>query len=92
VAPEVWTAPVEQFAARYLHDWHAQGRGVYIVLWFGDVPGKNLPAHPEGLAGPKTPDDLRTMLIDGLPDNLRDVVDFYVVNVSRPAEKASPAA
>lgn len=89
--PEVWTAPVEQLAARYLHDWHAEGRGAYIVLWFGDVPGKNLPAHPDGLARPKTPDDLRTMLIDRLPENLRDVIDVYVVNVSRPAEKASPA-
>jgi hypothetical protein len=89
--PEVWTAPVEQLAARYLHDWHAEGRGAYIVLWFGDVRGKNLPAHPEGLARPKTPDDLRTMLIDRLPENLRDVIDVYVVDVSRPAEKASPA-
>lgn len=88
--PEVWTAPVEQLAARYLHDWHAKGRGAYIVLWFGDVPGKNLPAHPDGLARPKTPDDLRSMLIDRLPENLRDVIDVYVVDVSRPAEKASP--
>jgi len=89
--PEVWSAPVEQLAARYLHDWHAEGRGAYIVLWFGDVPGKNLPAHPDGLARPKTPDDLRTMLIDRLPETLRDVIDVYVVDVSRPAKKASPA-
>ena len=41
--PEVWTAPTEQLAARYTRDWHAEGRGTYIVLWFGDVPGKNLP-------------------------------------------------
>jgi len=88
--PEVWTAPVEQLAARYLHDWHAEGRGAYIVLWFGDVPGKNLPAHPDGLAPPKIPDELRTMLINRLPENLRDVIDVYVVDVSRPAEKAVP--
>lgn len=82
--PEVWTAPIEQLAARYLHDWYAEGRGAYIVLWFGDLPGKNLPAHPDGLARPKTPDDLRTMLINRLPENLRDVIDVYVVDVSRP--------
>jgi len=83
--PEVWTAPVEQLAARYLRDWHAEGRGVYIVLWFGDAPGKNLPVHPDNLARPKTPNDLRAMLIDRLPENLRDVIDVYVVDVSRPA-------
>jgi len=82
--PEVWTAPVDQLAARYLHDWHAEGRGAYIVLWFGDVPGKNLPAHPDRMERPKTPDDLRSMLIDQLPENLRDVIDVYVVDVSRP--------
>ncbi|MBL7233135.1 NACHT domain-containing protein [Komagataeibacter oboediens] len=89
--PKVWTAPVEQLAARYLHDWHAEGRGAYIVLWFGDLPGKNLPVHPDGLARPKTPDDLRTMLIDRLPENLRDVIDVYVVDVSRPDKKVSPS-
>lgn len=87
---EVWTAPVEQLAARYLHNWHAKGRGAYIVLWFGNVPTKNLPAHPDGRARPKTPDDLRTMLIDRLPENLRNVIDVYVVDVSRPAGKAAP--
>jgi len=81
--PGVWTAPTEQLAARYLRDWHAEGRGVYIVLWFGHVAGKNLPTHPDGLPRPETPDALRTMLIDRLPNNLRDVIDVYVVDVSR---------
>jgi hypothetical protein len=48
------------------------------------VPRKNLPAHPDGLARPKTPDDLRMMLINRLPENLRDVIDVYVVDVSQP--------
>ncbi|MBS1001143.1 hypothetical protein JK169_08995 [Acetobacter persici] len=90
--PEVWIAPVEQLAARYLHDWHAEGRGVYIVLWFGDVSRKNLPVHPDGLARPKTPDDLRAMLIDRLPENLRDVIDVYVVDVSSPTKKVFSSA
>jgi hypothetical protein len=82
--PEVWTAPVEQLAARYMHDWNAEGRGVYIVLWFGNVPGKNLPRHPNGLARPATPAALKAMLEDRLPSELRSVVDIYVVDVSRP--------
>jgi hypothetical protein len=80
--PEVWTAPTEQLAARYTRDWHAEGRGAYIVLWFGDVPGKNLSVHPDGLARPNTPDDLRAMLVDRLPESLRDVIDIFVINVS----------
>ncbi len=80
--PEVWTAPTEQLAARYTRDWHAEGRGTYIVLWFGDVPGKNLPIHPDGLARPNTPDDLRAMLVDRLPESLRDVIDIFVIDVS----------
>ncbi|TIL73167.1 MAG: hypothetical protein E5Y70_17530 [Mesorhizobium sp.] len=80
--PEVWTAPTEQLAARYTRDWHAEGRGAYIVLWFGDVPRKNLPAHPDGLPTPKTPDELRAMLVDRLPESLWDVIDVYVIDVS----------
>ena len=26
-----------------------KGAGVYIVLWFGDAPGKQLRARPDGL-------------------------------------------
>jgi hypothetical protein len=80
--PEVWTAPTEQLAARYTRDWHAEGRGAYIVLWFGDVPAKNLPVHPDGLARPNTPDELRAMLVDRLPESLRDVIDIFVIDVS----------
>ena len=88
--PEVWTAPTEQLAARYLRDWHAEGRGAYIVLWFGDVTGKNLPPHPDGLPRPTTPDSLRTMLVDRLPESLRDVIDIYVVDVSPLPGKSAP--
>ena len=52
---EVWDAACEQLDAKYARDWQAGGRGAYIVLWFGDVAGKNLPGHPQGLARPKTP-------------------------------------
>ena len=87
---EVWTAPTEQLAARYLRDWHAEGRGAYIVLWFGDVPGKNLPPHPKGLARPTTPEGLRMTLVDHLPESLRDVIDVYVVDVSPLPGKSAP--
>lgn len=89
--PDVWTAPVEQLAARYMHDWNAEGRGVYIVLWFGNMPGKNLPQHPAGLPRPTTPAELKSMLEDRLPDELRPMIDVHVVDVSRPASAPAPS-
>ena len=57
--PNVWDAPSDQLDANYARDWHAEGRGVYVILWFGDVPGNRLPAHPEGRERPQKPEELR---------------------------------
>jgi len=81
--PKVWVAPLEQLAAQYTRDWHAQGRGAYVVLWFGDVPRKQLPPHPSGLATPATPEALRAMLTDCIPEPIRHLIDVYVVDVTR---------
>ena len=83
---QVWDAVTEQLAARYARDWHAEGRGVFIVIWFGDAKGKRLTAHPDGLARPTTPEALRMMLLERIPEQSRDLFDVYVVDVSRPAE------
>ena len=55
---DVWNAAVGQLDALYTVDRQADGRGVYIVLWFGDVPRRNLPKHPDGLPRPRTPGEL----------------------------------
>ena len=85
---EVWNAASDQLDAHYAHEWHAQGRGVYIVLWFGNVPGKPLPAHPEGHDRPATPQALREMLIDRLPESRSTQIDIYVMDVAPPARAA----
>ena len=61
------------------------GRGVYIVLWFGNVPRKNVPKHPDGLPRPKTPGELERMLRDRLPEARRSSIDIFVIDLSRPA-------
>ncbi len=81
---DVWDAASDQLDANYTRDWHAEGRGVYVVLWFGDVPGKKMPGHPEGLERPETPEALRMMLIDRLPEARRSWIDVFVIDVSRP--------
>ena len=84
----VWDAAIDQLDAKYTVDWQADGRGVYIVLWFGNVPRKNLPPHPDGLSRPKTPEELEQMLKDRLPDARRSSIDVFVIDVSRPAGTA----
>ena len=80
---DVWDAATDQLDAKYARDWHAQGRGVYIVLWFGDASGKQLPALPDGLDRPATPESLRRMLEDRLPEEKRSLIHIYVMDVSR---------
>ena len=80
---EVWNAASDQLDAKYARDWRAQGHGVYIVLWFGDVHGKQIPRHPEGLERPATPETLRQMLIDRLPEAQRPLIDVLVIDISR---------
>lgn len=85
---KVWNAASDQLDAKYAIDWQAEGRGVYIVLWFGHVTDKQLPGHPDGLARPKTPEALRQMLVKRLPEARRALIDIFVVDVSKPMQPA----
>ena len=82
---DVWDAATEQLDALYARDWHAKGRGVYIVIWFGHAPDKQLRAHPDGLDRPNTAESLRQMLQDRLPKAKRFLIDVYVLDVSKPS-------
>ena len=86
---EVWDAAIEQLDAYYAREWRAKGRGVYIVFWFGDVCGKQLPARPDGLKRPETPEEFQSMLVERLPEERRAQIDVFVLDVVRPAEGAS---
>jgi hypothetical protein len=79
---EVWNAPSEQLIELYTKDYRANGRGSYLVLWFGPVAGKNLVAHPDGKLAPSTPQVLYQMLVDRLDPSERSRVDIIVLNVS----------
>ena len=85
---KVWNAASEQLDAYYAREWRAKGRGVYIVFWFGDARGKQLPAHPDSLQRPETPEELRSMLVERLPEERRAQIDVFVLNVAQPAQGA----
>jgi hypothetical protein len=63
---KMWDAPSEQLIELYTKDYRANGRGIYLVLWFGPAAGKNLVSHPDGKLRPGTPEELRQMLLDRL--------------------------
>lgn len=85
--PDVWDASTVQLSDKYGRDWRALGRGIYLVLWFGKVAGKNLRRHPDGLLTPKTPSELRSMLEARLTAAERSRIDIVVLDVSSPATK-----
>lgn len=85
---ELWSAAIDQLDTKYAVDWQAEGRGVYVVLWFGDVPDRSLRRHPDGLERPRSPHDLQRMLIDRLPEVRRAWIDVFVLDVSRPSGTA----
>ena len=82
---DLWNAVSDQLDARYAVDWQAEGRGAYLVLWFGDVPGKQLPSHPDAVPGPETPEALQQLLIDRLPETRRSCIDVFVIDVAKPS-------
>jgi hypothetical protein len=54
------------------------------VLWIGNVPGKNLPRHPDGLPAPSISEELRMMLEDRLKEEQRGRIDVVVLDVAKP--------
>ncbi|WP_235867916.1 NACHT domain-containing protein [Pseudomonas ogarae] len=61
---ELWSGADKQLDRLYTRDWRAEGRGIYLVLWFGDrQPSNKLLRNPaRGTEPPQTPDKLREML------------------------------
>jgi hypothetical protein len=79
---DVWDAPSEQLIELYTKDYRANGRGIYLVLWFGPVAGKNLVSHPDRRPRPGSPEELRQMLLERLAPSERARVDVVVLDVS----------
>jgi hypothetical protein len=80
---DVWNAASVQLEQKYTRDWRADGRGIYLVLWFGNFPGKQLPRHPDNLAMPSSPDELRNMLAARLTAGERARIDVVILDVSK---------
>lgn len=78
---DVWDAAMGQLAVNYLIDWRSEQRGIYCVLWFGDLPSasnRRLKVHPDGLPAPASAEEMRKMLTARVPEARRALVDVIV--------------
>jgi len=82
---EVWDAATGQLDVQYLIDWRSEQRGIYCVLWFGDLPSatnRRLKAHPDGAAAPTSAEQMRIMLIERIPEARRALIDVVVLDLT----------
>ena len=77
----VWTAALEQLQ-KYTREYRAQGRGIYLVLWFGRIAKKN-PPKISGKQAPQTAQEMETLLREQLEGKLSDYTRIFVLDVSR---------
>jgi hypothetical protein len=83
--PDVWDAATGQLDLQYLIDWRSEQRGLYCVLWFGDLrsaTGRRLKAHPDRLKAPATADEMHAMLVDRVPEPRRSMIDIVVLDLT----------
>lgn len=80
--PEVWTAPSGQLIEHYTRDFRANGRGIYLVLWFGADKSKPLTPDPTNQRLPVSPVEMRDRLVERLPKDERSKVNVVILNVS----------
>ena len=78
---ELWSAIHTQLIPKYTRDPSADGYGIYLVFWFGDVEG----CRPTPWAGPRprSPEELRRALLDSLAEAERRKIFVCVIDVSK---------
>jgi hypothetical protein len=79
-SPDLWRAIQEQLIPLYTLDPETQGRGIFLVIWFGE---KNMPAPPSGKK-PKTATELEARLIETLTTEEKKLINVFVLDVSKP--------
>ena len=82
---ELWKGADMQLDALYTGDWRADGRGIYLVLWFGTQKEKNkrLKSPGRGMKHPQSADELREMIIAKSKSAREGRVVVYVLDLVR---------
>lgn len=78
-SPDLWRAIHQQLIPRYTLDPETQGRGIFLVIYFGD---QKMFAPPSGKK-PKTAEELAARLIEGLTLDEKKLIDVLVLDAAR---------
>lgn len=78
---DLWKGIKEQLVPKYTRDPGADGRGIYLVFWFGE---EFTVKSPEIEVRPANPDELQHQLEDSLTPEEADKVSIHVIDVARP--------
>lgn len=82
--PQLWQGADRQLDARYTGDWRADGRGIYLVLWFGDqAASKRLTSPGRDVMRPETARELLDMLIARSQSAKERRVAIFVLDLTR---------
>ncbi|MCZ4337709.1 NACHT domain-containing protein [Shewanella colwelliana] len=80
---DLWHAADTQLDRLYTPDWRAEGRGIYLVLWFGQnqPDNKKLQTLGRGKVKPKTAEELREMLKENSLATQQGRVEIFVLDL-----------
>ncbi len=81
--PKLWSAAREQLIAKYTTSPATGGYGIYLVLWFGEAAGRQVPPPPSGTR-PNGPDALQARLEQLLTPDEKLRISVCVMDVSSP--------
>jgi len=86
---DVWVAIDTQLKRLYTKDYQSDGRGIYLVFWFGRnaPPGKRLKLPPKPLRPPESALQMQVMLEQQMQKGTRDTITVYVLDLSNKVSK-----
>ena len=82
----LWSALRNQLIAQYARDPGADGYGIYLVLWFGEIEQHRTLPPPSGVR-PDSPEALKARLEETLKREEARKISVCVIDVSAPAAK-----
>lgn len=81
---ELWTGADNQLNKLYAQDWRAEGRGIYLVLWFGlRTDNKKLKSRGKGKPIPTAADQLKEMLIESSQAAKSGQIEIVVLDIEK---------
>lgn len=81
---DLWVGADNQLHKLYAQDWRAEGRGIYLVLWFGlRTDNKQLKTLGRGKTIPDTAQALKEMLLENSLAAKTGQIEIIVIDIAR---------